>query len=195
MLNVAVLGLDVVGVEVGNGRNVGMGNLAVIALVVVVGEDLPVELALHVPCVVKDIVLEIVVLESRLLIDTVKVVLPGYLRRLATIQVDPDEAVLVDMRVNRREVLAQESFDVPLVVFGDDKLVASGVIWHPVARVGDAVLMGGQKPLSREDRSPFQLVHGLGGVPGRRQGTDGLLLLLCHLFCRWGGRPKEIPEE
>ena len=78
VLNVAGFGLDVVRVEVGDCGNVRVGDLAVVALVVVVGEDLPVELALHVPGVVEDVVLEVVVFEARLLVDAVEVVFPGY---------------------------------------------------------------------------------------------------------------------
>jgi hypothetical protein len=85
MLNVAILGLDIVRVQVGNCRDIGVGDLAVIALIIVIGENLPVKLALHIPGVVKDIILKIVVVKSGLLINTVKVVLPGNLRGLASI--------------------------------------------------------------------------------------------------------------
>lgn len=192
MLDVAVLGLDVVGVEVGDGRNIGVGDLAVVALVVVVGQDLPVEVALHIPGVVEVVLLEVVVNESGLLVDTFEVVLPGDLGGLAGIHVDPDEAVAVDVNVDRGEIVFVESLDASLVVLDNDELVASGFVANPVTGVGDTVLVGGQEPLPGEDGSPLQLVHGLGSIPGGRQSTDRLLLLLRR---RGGGSTKVIPQE
>lgn len=194
MLDVAVLRLDVVRGQVGDGGNVGVSDSAVITLVVVVGENLPVEVALLIPGVVEDVVLEVVVDKSGLLIDTVEVVLPGDLGGLASVQIHPDEAVAVDVHMNGREIIFVESLDVSLVVFDDDELVASDLISNPVADIGDSVLVSSEEPLSGEDGSPFQFVHGLRSIPGGRQSTDSLLLLL--LLRRWsGGSTEVIPQE
>ena len=159
MLNVAVLGLDVVGVEIGNCGDVGVSDQAVVALVVVVGQDLPVEVAIHVPSVVEVVVLEVVVLESGLLIDALKVVLPGHLGGLLVIQVDPDKAIAVEVDMDGEEVGAVESVDLSLWVLGDDEVVASSLVRNPVTGVGDTVLVGGQEPLAGEDGPSLELVH------------------------------------
>jgi hypothetical protein len=150
VLNVAVLGLDVVGVEVGDSGDIRVGNLAVIALVIVVGQDLPVEFALHIPGVIKLVLLEVVVLESGLLIDSLKVIRPSDLRGLAGIQVDPDEAILVKVNMNGDEVTV-ESLDISFVVLCDDELVTSSVIFDTITSVRNAMLVGREEPLSRED--------------------------------------------
>lgn len=93
MLDVAVLGLDIVGVEIGDGRDVGVRDLAVVALVVVVCQDLPVEIARHIPSVIEGVVLEVVLLEPGLLVDALEVVFPGDLGGFAGVQVHPDESV------------------------------------------------------------------------------------------------------
>lgn len=192
MLNVAILGLDIVGVEVGNFGDIRVGDLAVIALIVVVGQDLPVELALHIPGVVKEVILEVVVVESRLLVDTVKVVLPGNFGNLASIQVDPDKAIPVNVHMNRgEEIVVGKSIDFSLVVLGDDETVASDFILNPVTGLGDTVLMGSEKPFPGEDRSSLKLKHVLRGVPGSRQSTNRLLLILG----RNSGGTKEVPQE
>lgn len=191
MLNVAVLGLDIVGVEVGNCGDIGVGDLAVVALIIVVGQNLPVKLALLIPGVVKDVILKVVVVKSGLLIDTVKVVLPGNLGVLASIQVDPDKTISVNMHMDRGEIVVEESIDASLLVLDYDEIVASDFILNPVTSVGNTVLMGSEKPFPGEDRSPFKLVHALGGVPGSGQSTDSRLLVLR----RSSGGTKVIPQE
>ena len=193
VLDVAVFGLDVVRVQIGDCGDVGVRDLAVVALVVVVGEDLPVELALHVPGVVEDVVLEVVVFESGLLIDTVKVVFPGDFGDLFGVQVDPDEAVLVNVHVDRRGEVLVESIDDALVILGDDELEACGVVWNPVTGVGDAMLVGGEKPFPGEDGAFLKLEHLLRGVPRSRQSADRLLLFL--LRDSRSRSAKEIPQE
>lgn len=192
VLDMAIFGLDIVGVEIGDGRDIGVSDLAVVALIVVIGENLPVEVAFHVPCVVEVVLIEVVVLEARLLIDSLEVVLPSYLWGRASIQVDPDEAVSVNVSVNGSEIAAVASLDISLVVFHDNEFVASGVILDPVARVGNAGLVGGEKPLAGEDRSSFKLVHSLGGVPGGGKSTDRRVLVVLR---RRSGGTKEVPQE
>lgn len=151
MLNMAILGLDVVGVEVCNLGDLRMGDPAVIALVIVVGQNLPVEFAFHIPSVIEEVVLKVVVFESRLLIDPVKVVLPSNLGGLRCVQVHPDEAISVEVHMNSGQIFAEESLDVVLVVLANDELVAGSLVLNPVTGVGDAVLVGSEKPLAGED--------------------------------------------
>lgn len=86
-----------------------------------------------------------------------------------------------------------ESVDDALVILGDDELEACGVVWDPVTGIGDAVLVGGEKPFPGEDGAFFKFEHLLRGVPRSGQSADRLLLFLC-----WGSRSrsaKEIPQE
>jgi len=196
MLNVSVLGLDVVGVQIGNCGNVGMSDFAVVTLVIVVGQNLPVKVALHVPGMVKVVLLKVVVVKSGLLIDPVKVIFPGNLGSLAGVQVHPDKAVSVHVDVNGVEIVLVETGDVSLLILDDDELVAGSVILNPVTGVDEAVLVCCEKPFAREDRSSFQLVHVLRSIPGGRQCPDRLLLILGLDGGGGGGRgAKEIPQE
>lgn len=191
MLDVTALGLDIVGIEVGDCGDIGVGDLAVITLIVVVGQNLPIEIALHIPGMVKDVILKVVVLEPGLFIDTVKVIFPGNLGDLASIQIDPDETIPVNVHVDRREVAVMESFDASLVVPDDRKAISSYLVCNPVTSVGNTVLMGCEKPFPGEDRSSLKLVHVLRPVPGRRKRTDRLLLVL-----DWNSRSaKEVLEK
>lgn len=195
VLNVAILRLDVVRVEIGNGGNIGVGNLAVIALVVVIGKNLPVEVTLHIPGVIEIIFIKVVILEARLLIGTFKVIFPGNLRGLGSIQVDPNEAIAVKVHVDRRKLVAQECLNLALVIFGNNELVTGGIIADPITGVGDAGLVCGEEPLAREDRPALEIIHGLGSIPGGGKSANGGLVLLCIL--NWGSRSstEEIPEE
>lgn len=67
--------------------------------------------------------------------------------------------------MRREEVVAVESSDVSVVVFGDDELITSGVVGDTVTGVGDAVLVCRKEPFAGEDRSAFKLVHILGCIP------------------------------
>lgn len=190
MLNMAVLCLDIVGVEVGDFGDIRVGDLTVVALIIIVGQNLPVEVALHIPGVVECIILEVVVVEPGLLIDTIKVVLPGDLGNLASVQVDPDETISVNVHMDRRgETVVEESFDASFLILEDDEFIANDIISNPVTSVGNTVLMGSEKPFPGEDRSSFKLIHALGGVPGSGQSTDRALLVLR----RRSGSTKEVP--
>jgi len=152
MLNVAVLGLDIIGVEVGDFGDIRVGDLAVVTLVVIVRQNLPVKLALHIPGVIECIILEVVVVEPGLFVDTVEVVLPGDLGNLAGVQVDPDETISVNVHMNRRgEIVVEVSFDVSFLIFEDDEVVTNNIISNPVTGVGDTVLVGSEKPFPAED--------------------------------------------
>jgi len=193
VLDVAVLGLDVVGVEIGNCWDIGVGNETVVALIVVVGEDLPVEVSFHIPGVVEAVVFEVVVLESRLLVDAFEVVLPGDLGSFTGIQVHPDKSIAIEVGVSREKITGVECTDVSLQVSGDDELVTGGIILHAVTGVGDTVLVGGEKPLPAKDGSLFKLVHGLRCVPGSGKSSGRRLALLCW---GWGSsRAEVIPQK
>ena len=195
VLDVAILRLDVVRVEIGNSGNIGVSNLAVIALVVVIGKNLPVEVTLHVPGVIEVIFIKVVVLEARLLIGTFEVIVPGDLRSLRRIQVDPNEAIAVKVHMDRGELIAQECLNLALVILGDNELVSSSIIADPVTGIGDAGLVCSEEPLAREDRPSFKVVHGLGSIPGGGKSANGGVVLLCLLSWGSGSSTEEIPEE
>lgn len=168
VLNVAILSVHIVGVEVGDGWDVGMGDPAVVTLIVVIGKNLPVEIALHVPGMIKDIVFKVVVIKARLFVNPVKVILPGHLGHVSSIQIDPNEAVSVDMEMDWDIVVSVESAEATLIVSVNHELIASHLVRHPVPTFGDTMLMSSEKPFPREDRSSFKLVKCRGGVPRSR---------------------------
>lgn len=103
VLDVVARGItgDVVGLKVDQASGqIWVCSCAVVALVEVVGQNFPVERANKVPGVVKDVVVKVELLESRLFVDMVKAVLPCDLRLLLGVHVDPNEAVLVEACVN-----------------------------------------------------------------------------------------------
>ncbi len=105
MLNIAVLGLHLVGAQVGNGRNVWVRNLAVVTFVIVIGEDFPVVFALHLPSMIINVIVEVVILKSRLGIHATKIVIPGYFRRRLAIQIDPDESIVINVYMDRQKAV------------------------------------------------------------------------------------------
>lgn len=192
MLDMTVLGLDMVGVEVGDCGNVRVRDPAVVTFVIVVGQNLPVELAIHIPGMIKDVILKVIVLEPGLLIDTIKVVLPSNLGGLACVQVYPDETISVNVSMDRIEVVVVEGTNAAFAVFGDDEFIANDTILNIVTRVGDSGLMSSKEPFPGEDRSSLELEHVLGRVPRSGQSTDWLLLVLRR---RRSGGTKEVPQE
>lgn len=142
VLDVAARGVNVVGAEVRSLGNIRIGRLAVIALVVVVGQDFPVVLSLQLPGVVELVILKVVGSQPLLLLDTVKVVGPGNFRLRTSIQVHPDKSILVNMDmegqkavrglVESREILisrrlgelAVEAVRPPVVFARQDAVVA-----------------------------------------------------------------------
>lgn len=111
VLNVSTLGFNGVSGEVRDLWNVRMRGFTMITLVVVVGQNLPVPVALHVPRVVVPVVVEVVVIQPLLLVDDTEVILPCDLRLLTAIQVDPNETALVDVDMDgQKAVLALVEF-------------------------------------------------------------------------------------
>lgn len=97
-LRVAV---DVVGLEVDETScEIGVGSCAVVALVEIVREDLPVKRTDKVPGVVELVVIEVELVKPVLLVDVIKSVLPRYLGLLVGVHIDPDESVSVDAHVD-----------------------------------------------------------------------------------------------
>lgn len=135
VLDVLSLGPDKVRVEIGNLGNIGMGTLAVVALVVVVCENLPVVVTLHLPGVVKLIVLKVVLLEAGLRVDALKVFVPRNLGRIFAIKVDPDEALVVNVDVDREKTVLGN-------VKITDVLEARRIGEVAVEIIGPAVLLG-----------------------------------------------------
>ncbi|KAI6765722.1 hypothetical protein HG530_006792 [Fusarium avenaceum] len=187
VLDVRLLCLDPVGVEVGNGGDIRVSNLAVVALVVVVGEDLPVVVTLHLPDVVEVVVVKVVVREALVGIEIVKVILPGDLRDLGTVHVDPDEATGINLDVNGKKTVlglvkagagitvvtllrsdngesteagdVVEGVDVVVLILGNDKLEVGDLILEPVAGLLESGLVCGEEPLLGEDGTLLELVH------------------------------------
>lgn len=98
--DVSTLRLNVVSLQVSHRRDIGVCCLAVIALVIVVSQDLPVIVAVHLPGVVEDIFIEVEVLVLLLGVGAGEVVLPRHLRRFFGVKVDPDEAIVVNVGVD-----------------------------------------------------------------------------------------------
>ena len=105
MLNVGVLGFNIIGVKIGNAWDVRVRNPAMVTLVEVVGQNLPVVLSVHFPAVVEHVFIEVVVLEPGLLVDTSEVLVPGNLRLFSGVHVDKNKAILVDMDMDGEQVV------------------------------------------------------------------------------------------
>lgn len=193
VLDVLLLSLDPVRVEVGNGGDVRVSDLAVVTLVVVVGEDLPVVVTLHLPDVVEVVVVKVVVREALVGVKVVKVILPGDLGNLGAVHVDPDEATSINLDVDGEKTVlllvkasagiavvallrsdngegtesgnVVEGVDVLILILGDDKLEVGNLILEPVASVGETSLVCGEEPLLGEDGALLKLVHLNRSVP------------------------------
>lgn len=100
MDDLSVLGRHGVGLKVGQGANIWMRRGTVVALVVVVREYLPIVVALHLPEMIEDVVVEAELAVAFLSVDAIELLLPVKLRLLLSIHIDPDEAILVDVGVN-----------------------------------------------------------------------------------------------
>lgn len=98
--NISTPGLDIVGLEVSHCRNVWVGRLAVVAFVVVIGQDLPVVRTIHLPGVVKDIVVKVEFTVLLLLIGTEEVILPLDFGDGFGIKVDPNETIAVNVNMD-----------------------------------------------------------------------------------------------
>ena len=82
-----------------------MGRSTVVAFIVVVRQDLPVVVAVHLPDVVKVVVVEVELLHAILSIYAGEVVFPGDFGSGLAVQVDPDEAVGVDVKVDGEQAV------------------------------------------------------------------------------------------
>lgn len=97
--------LHVICLEVGDGRQIWVCCLAVVAFVEVVGKDLPVEVAFHGVRVIEVIIVKIELLESLLLVGTFELLVPRYLRNFVRVHVDVNEAVGVNVNVDWEEAV------------------------------------------------------------------------------------------
>ena len=79
--------------------------LAVITLIIVVRQSFPVIVAAHPPGVVELEIFEVERSESSLSIDTFELVGPCDLWRLLSVQIDPDESVMIDVNMNGEKVV------------------------------------------------------------------------------------------
>lgn len=99
------LDVDTVGREVCDGGDVRMGGLAMIALVVVVSCYLPVVGGVDLPDVIEFVLVPLELSKPFLGVGTTEVFLPRYLGLLLAVEVDPDEAVDVNVDVDWEETV------------------------------------------------------------------------------------------
>jgi hypothetical protein len=100
VLDVAALEIAVKRVEVEKGRNVRVRRGAVVALVEVVRQGLPVVLAVELVGVVQLVVAKVHLAVPLLHVDVLEVLVPAHLGLFLGVHVDPDEAVLVNLGVD-----------------------------------------------------------------------------------------------
>ena len=82
-----------------------MCRCTVIAFVVIVSQNLPIVVSIHLPDMVELIFIKFELLESFLRVDTGKIVFPSYLWLLLAIQIDPDETIDIDVKVNWKKAI------------------------------------------------------------------------------------------
>lgn len=82
-----------------------MARGTMITFIVVVGQNLPVIVACHLPCMVKLVVVKVELLASLLLIYTLEFIIPANFWFGFAIQIDPDEAVVVNVDMDRKEAV------------------------------------------------------------------------------------------
>jgi hypothetical protein len=93
VLHVALLEFYVVAVDCEERWDVGVGSLAVVALVEVVRCDFPVVVCIKLICVIELILIEVELLKSFLFVRACKGVVPWNFGRLFGIKIDPDETL------------------------------------------------------------------------------------------------------
>ena len=141
MLDDTAVSLNTISAQVGNLGEIRVGGQAVVALVVVVSQELPVVVASHLPSVVELVVVKVVVLQPLRLIDASKLRVPGNLRPLTSIEVHPDEAGVVNVNMDREEAVDR-------LVEAGEVLVARGFGQLAVKPVGPAVVLARESALS-----------------------------------------------
>lgn len=75
----------------------------IIYLVVIIGQSLPIKLAYHAPLVVKMVIAHMELLQPLLLVNTRKLLLPYFAWSRPRVEINPDEAHLVYMCVDRKQ--------------------------------------------------------------------------------------------
>lgn len=173
---VALVGVHDVGLNVGEVAEIRVGDAAVVALVVVVTEQLPVDSEVHLPGVVVLIGVPGVHLETLLGVGATVLLFPRGLGSLTTIKVDPDKVSAVDVDVNGENTVGVdikvldifsdvERSNVSIAVAAQNIVESADLITAPVAGVGKAGDMGGEEPLLGEDGTSLKLVQLWGNVP------------------------------
>lgn len=115
----------------------------VVALVIVVRQDLPVVRPILIPGVIVDIVIKVEVLVSFLLIDSSVLLLPRDLWSLLAIEVNPYEPVLIDLNMDREQTIA-------FLLETREFLISGGFGELPVKSIRPAVVFA-----SKDLRSSF----------------------------------------
>lgn len=104
MFHISCLRLDSILRKIRYASNQRMRRRAVVALVVVLHQTLPVCIDIHVPVMVKRVVLrKVEILHAWLLVDLVELVVPVHIRLLAGLKVDPYEAGFISVYVYRKQ--------------------------------------------------------------------------------------------
>lgn len=105
VLNVSIFGVAVEGIEIQELGDVGVGGWAVVTFVEVISQNFPVVVSLELIGMIQIIVFEVVVLVSLLRVDVLEMFFPRNLGDLLCIEVNPDEAVHVNLDVNSEQVV------------------------------------------------------------------------------------------
>lgn len=139
-LNARVLDPFLVGItlhlsKVGKSGQIRMRRGTVIALIEVVCENLPVVVSLHAVLVVENIVLKLDLVQSLLLVDAVEMLLPR-LWVVGAVEVDPDEAIGIDLEVNLEETVLALVESIKHIVVGGLGEVATQTIRPAVILAG-----------------------------------------------------------
>ena len=135
VLNVAGLGVAVKRLQVEEFRDIRMGGRAVVALVEVVGQDLPVVFAVQLIRAHEIVVVEVIGFVPFLLVDILEMLFPRHLRGLLRIQIDPDEAIHIDLDMDSEEAV---------LVLVDPVLEAGRFGQFAIQAVGPSVVSAGQ---------------------------------------------------
>lgn len=150
-----------------------MCGTAVIALIVVVGGDLPVVRSLNLPSVVELIVVKVQSCVSFLFVDTLKEIIPCDFRNFIFVQVDPYQTVGVDVDVYWEGVGSDliESGDISVTldltfsIAVQYEVDVCGVVFQPITSSSQSVSVCDEEPPSLEDSTSFELVHFWRSIP------------------------------
>lgn len=82
-----------------------MTRWTMVAFVVVVRQDLPVIVTCHLPRVIELVIVEVELLTSLLPVDSFEIVVPGDLWLCFAVKIDPDQTMVINMDMDRKETV------------------------------------------------------------------------------------------